>query len=256
MHHVIRAQSGADAHIIEVLSDRHFPRHSHDEYGVGVMLDGGHVSWSGRGQVEAGPRHVITVNPNELHDGIPVDGRPRRWRMLFVSPRLLASATSADLASREFHHPAMRDPAMARRLLQCMADIPDSDPGDILTIVGDLFGTLLDKPLSTPKANAPSLGVQHMLERIHDDPLKAPSLSMLASIAGLPAYTAFRRFRREMGITPHAYLKQYRVRLACAAIGRGAALTEAAAISGFADQSHMTRAFVRQLGITPGQWRG
>ena len=32
-----------------------FPRHTHDEYGIGVIDAGGHASRSGRGQVEAGP---------------------------------------------------------------------------------------------------------------------------------------------------------------------------------------------------------
>jgi AraC-like DNA-binding protein len=38
-------------------------------------------------------------------------------------------------------------------------------------------------------------------------------------------------------------------------IQRGADLALAAAASGFADQSHMTRIFVRQFGFTPGAWR-
>ena len=32
-------------------------------------------------------------------------------------------------------------------------------------------------------------------------------------------------------------------------------LADAAHLSGFADQSHMTRAFMRQFGITPGRYR-
>jgi AraC-like DNA-binding protein len=35
----------------------------------------------------------------------------------------------------------------------------------------------------------------------------------------------------------------------------GQTLAQAAIQAGFADQSHMTRAFVRQLGITPGRYR-
>ncbi|WP_298843545.1 AraC family transcriptional regulator [uncultured Salinicola sp.] len=244
------------AHLIEIQSDRRFPRHSHDEYGIGVMLDGGHVSWSGRGSVEAGPRHVITVNPSELHDGIPIGGSARRWRMLFVTPDLIENTLGTELASREFRHPTMIDPALTRRLLHGMADIPNSVPDEITEIIGDLFGALLDTSLPIPTAAPPSSAVQRMLERLHDDPLDAPALSELARIAELTPYTALRRFRREVGTTPHAYLKQRRVRLACAAISRGTSLTEAAGAAGFADQSHMTRAFVHQLGVTPGQWRG
>jgi hypothetical protein len=31
---------------------RAFPKHTHDQYGIGVIDSGGHASWSGRGQVE------------------------------------------------------------------------------------------------------------------------------------------------------------------------------------------------------------
>ena len=36
---------------------------------------------------------------------------------------------------------------------------------------------------------------------------------------------------------------------------RGASLSDAAASSGFADQSHLSRHFLRQFGYTPGAWR-
>src|SRR5678816_1843208 len=62
---------------------RAFPRHTHDQYGIGVIDAGGHASWSGRGQVEAAPGHFISVNPGEVHDGRAIGGRPRTWRILY-----------------------------------------------------------------------------------------------------------------------------------------------------------------------------
>ncbi|HIP78910.1 MAG TPA: AraC family transcriptional regulator, partial [Kiloniellaceae bacterium] len=57
------------------------------------------------------------------------------------------------------------------------------------------------------------------------------------------------------GTTPHAYLTQHRVKKARGYLREGLPLAEAAVASGFADQSHMTRAFVRQFGISPGRYR-
>jgi AraC-like DNA-binding protein len=45
-----------------------------------------------------------------------------------------------------------------------------------------------------------------------------------------------------------------RLALARAAIATGEPLARAAADAGFADQSHMTRQFVRAYGLTPGRW--
>jgi len=64
-----------------------------------------------------------------------------------------------------------------------------------------------------------------------------------------------RRFKDVHGMTPFAWLLQQRTEVARGLIRQGAALTEAAVAAGFADQSHMTRAFVRHFGYTPGAWR-
>jgi AraC-like DNA-binding protein len=68
-------------------------------------------------------------------------------------------------------------------------------------------------------------------------------------------YGILRRFTREVGITPHAYLIQHRVLVVRRALAAGAPLAEAALAAGFADQPHMTRAFARQTGLTPGRYR-
>ena len=57
---------------------------------------------------------------------------------------------------------------------------------------------------------------------------------------------------RATGLTPHAYLMQRRIHRARQLIGRGVRLADAAADSGFSDQSHMTRLFVRSFGMAPG----
>jgi AraC-like DNA-binding protein len=81
------------------------------------------------------------------------------------------------------------------------------------------------------------------------------SLSELAALSGVSRFQLLRGFAREMGITPHAYLVQRRVRLARRLLAAGRTPAQAAAQAGFADQSHMTRAFVRQLGITPARYQ-
>jgi AraC-like DNA-binding protein len=47
---------------------------------------------------------------------------------------------------------------------------------------------------------------------------------------------------------------QRRTDLARRLIARKTRLADAAAISGFADQSHMTRLFVRKYGVSPGAY--
>ncbi len=63
------------------------------------------------------------------------------------------------------------------------------------------------------------------------------------------------RFRRHVGLSPTAWRGLARVRRACARLAAGEGLAATAAEAGFFDQSHMTRQFLRFLGMTPGEYR-
>lgn len=74
-------------------------------------------------------------------------------------------------------------------------------------------------------------------------------------MAGISKYQVLRRFQKAYGLPPHAWLLQQRAERARRLIRDGSGLALAATSAGFADQSHMTRVFVRQFGFTPGAWR-
>jgi transcriptional regulator GlxA family with amidase domain len=64
-----------------------------------------------------------------------------------------------------------------------------------------------------------------------------------------------RLFRERYGVTPFAYQRNLRVERARDAIRHGKSLPDVAAEAGFADQSHLGRAFRAVMGATPGQYR-
>ena len=77
---------------MDAVSARSFPRHTHDQYGIGMIDRGAQASVSDSRQVEAGPGNLIFVNPGEVHDGHAIGDGPRAWRMLYFSPNLLQAA--------------------------------------------------------------------------------------------------------------------------------------------------------------------
>ena len=97
--------------------------------------------------------------------------------------------------------------------------------------------------------------VARALQRLRESPERPATLAELAALSGVSRFQLLRGFARTVGVTPHAYLIQQRVRLARRLLAAGRRPAEVAAEAGFADQSHLTRAFRRQLGVTPARYR-
>jgi AraC-like DNA-binding protein len=242
-----------------LVSNHHFPRHAHDQFGIGVIASGAQRSWSSIGTVEAGAGDVIMANPGEMHDGVPFEGKPRRWRMIYIEPNLLAREVEQELRGKiEIVHPVAHDLRLAEHFLRFFACLTAS-PSDGLALEETLLGSLMHMVRQHGTARVASGGtsptVRKAIRRLDSCADRAVSLGELAVLCGVSRFQLLRGFAREVGITPHAYLVQRRVCLARQFLATGETPAQAAMQAGFADQSHMTRAFVRQLGITPGRYQ-
>ncbi len=92
-------------------------------------------------------------------------------------------------------------------------------------------------------------------EVIETDIAQGLDLQRLAGAARVTRFQVIRDFKLTTGLTPGAYIRNRRFRLACGLIEQGLPLADAAAAAGFADQSHLSRVFRRSQGITPGMFR-
>jgi AraC family transcriptional regulator len=82
------------------------------------------------------------------------------------------------------------------------------------------------------------------------------SLTMLADIACLSPYHFSRSFKQSIGVGPQRYVIQRRLERAKTLLRRTREpLALIALEAGFADQSHFTTIFHREMGITPGRFR-
>jgi AraC-like DNA-binding protein len=99
---------------------------------------------------------------------------------------------------------------------------------------------------------APVARVRDAIEQRYAESL---TLTELAEIARLSMYHLIRAFRAEVGLTPHAYLIDVRVRRARELLRADVTPAEAALRVGFADQAHLTRAFKARIGVVPGAYR-
>ena len=238
-----------------------FPRHTHEQYGIGVIKHGAQKSFSGRGIVEAGPGDTITVNPGEVHDGTPIGDTSRSWHMLYFDPPIVAEAmhdmTEGKTRDYVFHYPVINDVRTAARFQQLFCAYTIADQAHVLRRE-ELLLSLLGNVMAEENyfdVKAPIPKAIYIAKSLIDDRPAAPiRLLDLAHASGLSQFRMLRGFVKATGLTPHAYLMQRRIEAARRLIAHGAGLAEAAFASGFADQSHMTRIFVRNYGISPGAY--
>jgi AraC-like DNA-binding protein len=229
-------------------STRGFARHTHDQFGIGLVDRGAQTSASGRGPVEVMAGDLITVNPGEVHDGLPVDDQGRSWRMLYLDPDAMKRLTGSP---HDFAYPALRRAGLAaifRRLFAAVRQEPCQLATEETLMI--LRKALDDRPPHVPKPATVARAVQ----ALQDDPARPVTLADLSKQAGLSRFHFLRSFAKATGLTPHAFQLQARLHLARRLILNGHPLACVATEAGFADQSHLTRLFQRSYGMTPGSY--
>lgn len=107
---------------------------------------------------------------------------------------------------------------------------------------------LLGQAAKTPAVKA----VQSWIMDNLDKPLAVPELAERAAMS--PRNFA-RVFASEIGLPPGRYVERARVDAARNALSGGLPLGQVAGMTGFSSPDAMRRAFVRQLGVTPGDYR-
>jgi len=236
-------------------SNQSFARHTHEQFGIGLVSSGAQKSLSGRGMVEAGAGDIITVNPNEVHDGTPI-GEGRSWRILYFDPEMIAAnmteITEGRRSAVEISHPVLHDKAIAAHFEAAFALVTST--GEQRLKLEEALLEIIARVVAEVAPRDGRTAPQSILtaqELIDCDPTAAISLSDLARASRLSRFQVLRGFAKATGLTPHAYLVQRRIHLARRLIAGGAPLAEAAVASGFVDQSHMTRVFVRKYGLSP-----
>jgi len=241
--------------------------HVHDTFAIGVILEGAEA-FRYRGVRHVAPAgSLVAVNPDELHDGAPAeDGFA--YRMLYPSVALV-QAIADELDDRPAGFPAFReaiidDPDVAARLGAAHALMEAHlQKGSSKLAVDGAFTAALSLMVRRHSVNEPCgrrLGreagpIRRARGAIDDLYMQDLTLDELAGVAGLSRYHFLRAFRREVGVTPHAYLTSRRIAAAKGFLAGDAPLSEVALACGFYDQSHFSRAFKGCTGVTPGQYR-
>ena len=207
---------------------------------------------------------LYAIDADEPHAGWPVDDDGWRQRTVYVDTAHLRTrlADGDSQHSGLLNGPIISDPvltALFYRVHRCSEVGGDALLRDehYLSFAARLFERHVSRAAvrggrgagREPRAVALAKDFldDHLDRHVH--------LDDIARAAGLPPYRLFRAFERHVGMTPHGYQRQARIRRAVGLIRAGCALGDVAAAVGFADQAHLTRWFRRSFAVTPGVYR-
>jgi AraC-like DNA-binding protein len=231
--------------------------HRHETYAIGVT-ECGIQAFRYRGvECASTTGQTIVLHPDELHDGHAAAPEGFVYRMLYIDVALIADALGG--TNLPFVAGAVaEDPALAATVTEAFEGFPDhfttlAGAGIIVAIADRLSRRAGRQPVQRP---AHYYGAR--LDRAREALDAATDLSITAehleAATGIDRYALARAFRARFATSPHRYLVGRRLHRVKAAIAAGLPLAEAAADSGFADQSHMTRHFKARFGLTPGRY--
>lgn len=242
-----------------------FSRHFHRRYGIGVMECGGmRFRFLGR-DFTAEPGCVHLTTPGEMHDGHAATDQGWAYRMLYLDPDVVEDAASQaagrPVASPDFATGVLHDPQLAERVRACHR-LLDSEHAPLLaqqTVLVETLGLWVARHAearhAAPRCGPEPRGVALAREYIHAHYAKDIRLDDLARLALLSPFHFVRAFRRALGAPPHAYLLHARLSAARSLLRTDMRLADVAQETGFADQAHLTNAFRRTIGLTPGRYR-
>nr|WP_202927528.1 MULTISPECIES: AraC family transcriptional regulator [Citrobacter] len=234
-------------------SQQAYKRHHHSQLSIGAILEGETCCQCNGKEYRLKVGDLIVIPPLAPHSCNPVNGQFRSYHMLYLDTQWCLASLPAQnnnqlLCSRD---PVIRDPQLFQRYLDLVALMQQRQTTRVTDAAQALLRSL---PLQSVAPENLSAASQYLRERLQTNLQAPPSLGDLAQECSMRKETLIRTFKQDTGLTPASYLNILRVDYARQRLRAGDEIADVGYQSGFADQSHFHRTFVRYTAATPRQY--
>ncbi len=243
-----------------------FAKHAHPTYSIGIMPLGLSLC-QGEGETYFMGRHKVCVyHPGEEHTCVfeHTGGSWAYWNC-YPKEEMLREYASEILGERgepRFAKTVVEDPH-AYRLFWELFDLVGKERELLALQEASLkaFSYLIAHHASPWHPSSRFLlmeraKITQAKERILEgDEVEKITLEELASLCGMSRFRFLRLFAKLEGMTPHRFLLMHKTQKAKRYLQEGCDISEAALLSGFCDQAHLSRTLRRFYGYTPRSLR-
>ncbi len=233
-------------------NSRVVPLHAHAHAFFSMLVTGRYREWFGRGHWDARPLAMVLRPAQAEHrDEIGPDGA--LFLCVDIAPSYWSALADSGvcLQRRAFDDRPMS--CVALRLLRELCEKRAGWRGVAESLVNELVAEYVAESPRVQRREPRWL--RRALARIHEDPVNESLRGVAADFDLHPVHVS-RMFKQHLGVTVSQYLRRLRVqRAARGLLESQEPLAALADDHGFADQSHMTRAFSQATSWSPAKLR-
>lgn len=237
---------------------REFPAHFHEHYAAGCLLRGERIFTCGGQTGRLVPGQLLVINPGQAHKCAESGKTPSAWLALHFSVETLRrlAGNFEKSPSAPFIKPAVwRDKLTLEKFLSLAADQTEENARAFLSrLLRSARAGDFDERQNQAGKTFPSAFIA-VYRELAGRPDASLSLDEMAFRANMDKYSFLRKFKELTGISPRRYLENLRLNLARKKLCEGESVCRCAQSLGYYDQSHFTRQFARNFGVTPGKMR-
>jgi AraC family transcriptional regulator len=230
--------------------------HSHERACISIVLEGWLDEPFGPQHYRSPDASVQTIPADAPHEDVFAPG-PTRTLIVEADPEVGETLGAYGIRLDEIRY--FRNAGIAALAVRIARELEDPDGASPLTVEGlvlELFALLARSTNGTGPRERPPKWLERARECVHDRFAERFSVADVAvEVRVHPAHLA-REFRRHYGVPIGEYARRLRLDSSAARLATtDESLAEIAYASGFANQSHFTRAFKRHTGLTPARYR-